>query len=349
MRRRLAWLALVLGALASPVGVFYFRNRDVPPDLSRLAELRKQHHLLHERLEQATAGVALLGRSEIGGGDVVVGIRTSYVNDVIREVSRRYLDRVKLDLGDIHDHEKGELKKDTFLGDVKLGDWQVQLDVDRLQGTLGAHTPELAIAPGNTVRISMPVSVREGRGQGEIKFSWSAKSLVNVVCHDFEVKESLEAVVIPAQYRMRGSFSIAAEGDEIVARPAFIRDKYRIHIDLTPESWAKVRAALDTQDTVGRCGLAMDPDQVMSQLRDLGRKGFDIRLPSSLFRPVTLPAGLHSQVDAQGTTIAVDLQSRLLRLTPETLWYGASVNGKIVSPPPPRPGASAAPTARPRT
>src|SRR5207302_11184175 len=104
----------------------------------------------------AIAGVDLLGRSEIGGGEVVVAIRTSYLTDVIREVSRRYLDRVSLDLGDIHDHEKGELKKDTFLGDVKLGEWQIQLDVERLQGTLGGQTPELEIAPGNTGKVSMP-------------------------------------------------------------------------------------------------------------------------------------------------------------------------------------------------
>src|SRR5690348_11686322 len=104
----MAGAALVVAAVATTVAVFYYRDRDEPPDPSRLSELRKQHHMLHERLEQATEGVALLGRSEVGAGDVVVGIRTSYVNDVIREVSRRYLDRVRLDLGDIHDSEKGE-------------------------------------------------------------------------------------------------------------------------------------------------------------------------------------------------------------------------------------------------
>lgn len=344
------WLIPGLAVGVAAIGgalFFHYGDHDERRDPAKLRTLRAQHEYLHERLEQVLEGAPLLGLPELRGGDVVVAIRTEYLDDVVREVSRRYLERVSLDLGGIHAHEQGELKKGTFLGDMKLGDWRVGLEIARLQGTLGGHSPDLEIGTGNTVKITMPVNVIDGRGVGELHFSWNATSLVNVVCHDFEVREELAAVVMPAQYRLRGSFSIAAEGDEIVARPLFHRDKYRIRIDLTPESWAKVRAALDAQDTVGKCGLAMNPDQVMPQLHALVQKGFDVRLPASLFRKITLPAGLHSKVEVQGAQVQVDLTSRLLRLTPEILWYGASINGRVITPAASPSPASRAPSPRP--
>jgi hypothetical protein len=153
---------------------------------------------------------------------------------------------------------------------------------------------------------------------------------VNAVCHDFEMKEALEATVVPETYRVHGAFNITADRNQIVARPLFPRDKYRLRFDLTPESWARVKAALDAEDTWSRCGMAMNPDDVLAQLRKVAQDGFDIRLPASLFRPVALPAGVHSQVEVEGTQVDVDVRSTLLTLTREVLWYGASVQGRIV-------------------
>ena len=46
---------------------------------------------------------------------------------------------------------------------------------------------------------------------------------------------------------------------------------------------------------------------------------------------MTLPAGVHSQVEVENHMVDVAIQSQLLRLTSETLWYGASVQGRIVA------------------
>src|SRR5207249_3397372 len=159
--------------------------------------LRAQHQVLHERLEQALEGETLLTRSELGAGEVVVAIRTSYVQDVVKEMARRYLDHVSLELSDIHVHENGDLKKGTFLGQMTLGTWDVQIDVSRLSGVLGGHTPQLQIGGDNDVQLVMPVSVREGHGEGDLRFTWDARSMVDVVCHDFEVRERLQATVVP--------------------------------------------------------------------------------------------------------------------------------------------------------
>jgi hypothetical protein len=328
MKRWRMPMALALTLLAG--FAFYRRYYGQTEDLAHLRELQAQHSLLHARLESSLGEEPLLARPEVSGGDVVVAIRTQYLNGLIKEVGRRYLDRVVLDFEDVHADEKGELKKKTFLGEIKLGDWSVKLNLNHIHGTLGGYTPDLHVAAGNTVTITMPVSIVSGHGEGTLHFAWSAHSLVNVVCHDFEVDEALEANVLPGQYHLRGAFSIAADGNQVVARPQFLRDKYRIRIDLTPESWGRLRAALDAQDTLGKCGLAMNPDDVMPQLKALANTGFDIKLPKSLFRPVELPASLHSQVEVEGTQVDVEITPQLLKLTPDVLWYGAAVKGRIV-------------------
>jgi hypothetical protein len=348
MRRRV-WIAATAVPLFLVGTAFFVYQRYYvrTSDASHVRELRAQYEMLHARLETLLADEPLVSRPEVNGGEVVVALRTEYVSGLIKEVSRRYLDRVDLSLDDIHVQEQGALKKKTFLGEVTLGDWAVKLDVTRVVGTLGGHTPDLEVASGNTVRIAMPISVVSGRGQGIVQFTWDARSVVHAVCHDFEVKEALEATVVPETYRVHGAFNITADRNQIVARPLFPRDKYRLRIELTPESWARVKAALDAQDTWTKCGLAMDPADVLAQLRKAAQDGFDIRLPVSLFRPVALPAGVHSQVEVQGTQVDVDVRSTLLTLTPEVLWYGVSVQGRIVKTTLPLPVTAAPP--RPRS
>jgi hypothetical protein len=75
----------------------------------------------------------------------------------------------------------------------------------------------------------------------------------------------------------------------------------------------------------------MDPDEVIGQLAELAKKGFDVTLPDSLFQPIVLPAALHSEVEVADRKATVDIQSELIRLTQETLWYGAAVKGRIAA------------------
>jgi hypothetical protein len=330
--KRVLAVRIGVGALVAAVlvaGLAYWDRR--ASDSDRVRELKSLHESLRRRLESHVGAEPLLAQAEVDSGDVVVAIRTPYMGDIIRDMTRRYLDRVTLDLQpDIHVHETGELKKKTFLGTVTLGVWDVKVDIARLQGMLSADAPHLEVAPGNSVRMRVPVSMKSGRGSGTLEFTWTAKGVTNMVCRDFTVREDLEATVFPEQYRVRGGFTLAAEGDRIVARPLFPRDKHRVRVDLTPESWDRVKAALVAQDTFGKCGIAMEPEDVLIKLRKLGEKGFEFRLPPSLFRPVELPAGLHSQAEVEGRKVEVQIESRLLSLTPEVLWYGADIHARLV-------------------
>jgi hypothetical protein len=336
-RRTAAGLALLAALVGAAVAVALYWRDYRPRETGRTRALRAEYEALRAQLETHLSAEPLLTCDEVESGDVVVGIRTPYLGDVIREVSRRYLDRVRLDLApDIHVREKGELETKTFFGKMKLGDWSVNLNIARLQGVLAGSTPELSIASANTVRVTMPVSIVQGRGSGTVRFGWDSKSVANLVCKDFELTESLEATVLPDRYLVRGGFKLMADAARVVAEPVFPREKYRVRVDLTPESWAKAEAALRSQDTLGKCGLAMNPEQVVSQLRDLGHKGFEFRLPRTLFRPIVLPARIHSEVAAYGTKVAVQVEPRLLRLTDEALWYGVAVRGRLLAPADPR-------------
>lgn len=329
------------GVIAGAAGATYVALRRSEGESPRLRALRAMHQSLRRQFESHLGAERLLEQPELQAGDVTVGIRTPYLGNLISEVSRRYLDRVELDLApNIHVKQSGEVKKDTFVGSIVLGEWKVDLDIQRLNATLSADTPEISVAEDNRVRVSVPIRCLAGRGAGRARFSWDSKHVANFVCKDFSVEESLEATALPDQYRVRGAFSFLQTGDNIVARPEFPPEKFHVRVDLLPESWQKVEAALRAQDTWDRCAAGIDPPEVLAKLRELAQTGFDFKLPRSLFRATVMPAQFRSRVDVQGAQVDVAVEPRALRLSADYLWYAARLRAHIVSAPPaarPRP------------
>ena len=335
-------VAIGVGVTAIGGGLYAYLGRS-KTESARVRELRAIHASLQRQLETHLDAEPLLREPDLDAGDLTVAIRTPYLGQIIREVGRRYLDRVHLDLSpDIRVREKGAVKKKMLLGSMSLGEWRIDLDIDRLAGVLGAETPDLVVAEQNKVRVTMPVRLMEARGSGSLKFSWDSWNVANLVCRDFQIQERLQAVAFPDAYRVRGAFAFSEDKGDVVARPEFPAEKFRVRIDLTPESWAKVEAAVRAQDTFSRCGLAIDPPTVLPQLKALANTGFEFKLPRSLFRPVTMPAHFRSRVFVQETEVDVTVEPRAMRLTSEHLWYAASFKARIMSTPPP----TATPTPR---
>jgi hypothetical protein len=339
---------LALLAAAALAGAYLLlMSRRPPAESPRLRELRAGHAALQKRFASHLAAEPLVGSEEVDAGDVVIATRTRYLGDVIREVASRYLDRVTLDLSPhIRVRESGVLKAKTFFGTLKLGQWDVDLTIARIRGTLGGGRPTLSVSRENRVNVVMPVSVISGEGSGRIRFTWDSQSMTEMVCKDFREDEALRAVVMPDEHELRGAFVLSAEKGSVVARPDFVREKHRVRLDLVPESWARVRAALQAQDTLGRCGLAINPDDILPKLRALAAKGFEFKLPRSLFRPVSLPAHFYSQLEMQGARAEVEVEPRLLRLTEENLWYAAALRARLLTRLPPL-AKSPAPRGRP--
>ena len=111
--------------------------------------------------------------------------------------------------------------------------------------------------------------------------------------------------------------------------------EFRVTFDLSPESWAKVRTALEQQDEITRCGLAFDPDKVFAQLQELVGKGFVIHLPRKLLRTVTLPVGVSESVEVEGRRVGVVVTRNAIRITPAALWYSIDVRADIAGAPRP--------------
>jgi hypothetical protein len=104
-------------------------------------------------------------------------------------------------------------------------------------------------------------------------------------------------------------------------------------VDLLEDSWAEVRRALEEQDEVLKCGLAIEPAEILTKLRALLQQGFDLPLPRSLFRAVDLPAGVRQSVSVEDTQVDLSVQTEELRVTGEAVWYAASVRSRLRSGP----------------
>lgn len=295
-----------------------------------LAELRETQARLRGRLQSLLAHDPVLTEAATDTGEVMVAIRSGLVEALVQEVAARYLDRVVLDLSpELKVHQEGEIKTKTFLGTLKAGDWKLDLTIHNVRGVLRAKTPRVGFGGTNRVRLDVPVVLEEAEGAATVGFGWRASSVAHVVCRDFDVTRRLRAKVVPQEYPVTGAFLLSATPTAIIAQPHFPEQTFRLRIDLREESWAEIRRALESQDRLLRCGVALDPDQLLPRLRELAHSGFDFRLPRSLFRTVELPASVRQSVRVENKEVELTVRPSALRVTPHTLWYSAAVRSRV--------------------
>jgi hypothetical protein len=306
----------------------------------RVLRLHDEHRRRHEGFESLLAREPLVREAERIPCDLVVAARAGLVRQVAQEVARRYFDRVALDLSGIEVTETGEIKADTFLGRVTAGRWTVNVNLRHVRGTLRVRAPRIELRSDNEVALDVPVLLEEGEGTAAVRFAWKSHGMAKIVCRNFETQQEISGRVRPEEYPVRGSFLLAAVKDSLTATPRF-DPAFRVKVELSRESWARVRAALEAQDDITRCGIALDPDKVFANLHEMVGKGFVIHLPRKLLRPATLPAAVTQSVDVEGRRVGVAVTRNALRITPDGLWYGIGIRAEI--PGAPRPGAIGAP------
>jgi hypothetical protein len=171
------------------------------------------------------------------------------------------------------------------------------------------------------VAVTLPVHVEHGQGRALLRFDWNSKALVGLLCRDFTLEDTVTGRVLHHIYPVSGTFDVTVGDQELVASPRFA-DRFRIHPHVDQATWSKVRAALEEQDRLGRCGLGLDPEREMEQLRTLVQKGFMVRLPRKIFRPVVLPTHLSPTVEVQGRQVELDLTQSSVRIAADGVWYG---------------------------
>ncbi len=300
---------------------------------SEHARLRAEVEALRERLKARLAEDSLVQRIAADTADVLIGIRTPLLQQIMAAGTRSYLGRVQLHLEPdlvIHESESVGLRLGPVM--LKAGEWRVQVTIERLEAVLSADTVSLAVADSNRLDVVIPVQTRDGNGRAQIHFEWDAAVATGLICRSFEVSETFSGRVAPRRYDVRGSFVLAAEGDRIVARPHQTGPRWIVSPQPSAAAWSRVREILDRQNHIFRCGLALSPDGVERTLRELLQRGFRFRLPDSVLKPIPLPAAIREELAVGDRSLRVAVRPVGLHLTPQALWYSAAVEVGDVEP-----------------
>jgi hypothetical protein len=317
--------AVGAAAIASP-------PPETPPaaeaDPQPATELPRLNRALRARLDTLLAADPVVAEAMRTSGDVVIAVRAAFARSVVRELTHRYFDRVVVDLRDLDVFRQGDLRKQTPLGRVRVGEWAVDMRVHQVKGVLRAGEPRVHFLPGNQVELEFPVHLEQGHGRATLDFAYDSKGLANLVCKDFQATQSVTGGVIPEKYPVTGSFRLRTAPNSLTAKPDFT-ETFRVRLDLDPGSWAAVRARLQKEDRVGRCGLALNPDKALTELRTIADRGFDVKLPRQLFRTVVLPAEGAQTVQVEQQQVHVAVHQNALRLGEDLVWYSAQVNVEL--------------------
>ncbi len=292
---------------------------------ARIEKLTADYNQLHERFEKAVAREPLVSSAFTDRGQVVLALRSGLIEELAGNVAARYLDRVTVDLGNMTARKSGRLDKSTFLGKMKLGEWEVSVELGTLVGHLRAAPPVVGLRPPDLIDIELPVDVEETPGDAVLHFSWDSAGLANAVCKDFETTLAIKGRVVPQRHTLKGALRLANTGGRLTETPLFPDRQIRVALDLTPASWAAVEAALRSQDTTSKCGMFTKASDGLSFLRGLTAKGILVRLPDSIFRAVDLPAKLQESVMVNKTPIGLRVTAESLRIETATLWSSVSV------------------------
>jgi hypothetical protein len=291
-------------------------------------DLPRQNRLLRARLDTLLAGDPVVSKAMRTPGDVVIAVRAAFARSVVRELTRSYFDRVVVDLRDLDVSKQGALRKQTPLGRLRVGEWAVDMRVHQVKGVLRAGEPRVHFLAGDRVELEFPLHLEQGHGRATLDFAYDSKGLANLVCKDFQATQAVSGAVIPEEYPVAGSFRLHTAPNSLTAKPSFT-ETFRVRLDLDPGSWAAVRARLQKEDRLGRCGLALDPDKAIAELRAIAGRGFDVKLPPQLFRTVVLPAEGSQTVLVEQQQVHVAVHQNVLRMGEDLVWYSAQVNVEV--------------------
>ncbi len=292
---------------------------------ARVLELRRLHDELHGRLEAGVGRDPIAARAFADPGQIAIAVRAGLIEDLTARVARQYLQQVTVDLTGVEAHAEGDLRKDTLIGRKRVGEWAVAVVIKELVGRLSAGQPRLTFA-SNVLEVELPLEVQPASGQIGLHFSWDSAAVLNLVCKDFEVDLDVDGRALRQQHVLRGQIELAADDDALTATPVIHERSFPFKIELTPDSWGKVETALRSQDSLGRCGMFLDPENVLRSLRERVAEGIEIRLPRSLFQPVRLPARFERTVKVDDSVVHLSLAGERLRSSESMLWSSTKVS-----------------------
>ena len=251
-------------------------------------------------------------------GEVVVAVPTAFVRSVIDHLFRDVVDNVTLSLSGIKAHAAKKVKKV-----VTIGEFVVDVDIQKVVGKLEPGRPTIAFG-GDSISLSLPISVTEGYGEAVVHFVWDGKNVADLTCGDLDITQKVTGNVIPGDYNVSGVLALVIDGRRVKSVLHFPETRLRLRVKPSKESWDAIHAILEEKQ--GVCGWVLDKVNVPNILTNLTEeKGFSVKLPLDKLKPVLLPAGIQDSVTVGGNTIAISAQTNTIRIDPDAIWYSADV------------------------
>ena len=320
MKRRRAIVAAVLSAAVAAVIVR--GHLAAPTTPQRLAALTRERDDLQRRWRDVVIASGERSLGEAPSGDLMIGVPTSLVRSIVEQVVTGVFGHTTLTLQKISVRKAGEVKARLLIARRTMGSYVLEVNVHRVQATLEAGAPSLGFEREN-VALTLPVRLAGGEGAAEVRFQWKSRGVADVVCDDFDVTRTITGGVVAEDYALAGRFAVAAAGDTIVLRPDFPDLAARIAVSPSADAWKVIDAVI--RDRPRGCEIALDAMDVKARLDEIFGRGFNVRVPQRIFRPITLPAGVSRSFRVQDVELALRVKPTSVLVASDRLWYGADV------------------------
>jgi hypothetical protein len=335
MKRALVVLALglaVLGGVFASRQISRARARGSAPTAKDIEALTAERTKLRDELRVVLDQHNLLDFANAPPGNIIVGVPTVLAGDLVGQMVRGLFSEVRLRLQNIKAHHEGDVKAKVVFTQ-KVGHFDLDVDVKDVRAVLKPGEPQLTFG-GDKIGIRLPVTVADGRGTANVRFRWQGKGLAGAVCGDMDVSPDVSSRVKPAAYTVTGEFRLAAVGEALVAEPRFQDVVLKIVLEPSESTWATLASTVEDvkEDKNGICRMAIKKVDVRSIVQKTIAKGFELKLPAKLFKPISLPATVERSVSLQGRTLTLDARPLGLRVTPVMLWYGVALGPESAAP-----------------
>jgi hypothetical protein len=333
---------------AGGVAVWLARRPSLPPPPTpaELEGLKARREELQRQLDEALARDDQgLGQAPKAG--ILIGVPTVLTRDVVQQVVGGLFAETTLTLRNLKAKVSKDVRAKMVFRKRTIGHIDLQVDIHEVQGLLKPGKPRLAFGQ-NRIAVTLPVRVAEGHGRATLHAFWDSRGIANAVCGDVEVHPEVTGTVVPADYELSGAFRFRTEGEQIVLEPDFPELAVRIYVKATEESWKVVERVVEERNAA--CRFALDKVDLRQRLETLLGKGFNVKIPRKILKPVRLPAGIQKSLEMQGVRLTLQLAPTALVITPDRLWYGADVRARAgpkpaaAPPPPPPPAPDVLPT-----
>jgi len=294
-----------------------------PPSPAEIKALEAERDRLQAQMIQKVVDSGEVSLAQAPRADLVIGLPTSLMRNVVNQVVTGLFGGTTLTLRGLKVAKDGKVDTKLLFTKKTIGRYELDIAIQEVQGLLRPGTPDLTFGQ-NKIKVALPVSLAEGHGHAEIHLKWDSRGLAaNAVCGDEDTTRAVTGGVKPQDYRIVGEFGLEAEGDTVILRPDFGDLAVRIFVVPTDQAWGAVDAVVAAQRA--GCRAALSKLNIKGILERLLGKGFNVKIPRKIMRPVRLPARVQGSLDVQGVKLNLEVTPAGLLVAQDRLWYGADL------------------------